>query len=1057
MSFSGMSQKRGIVKSIKALIAGQILLILSAIPVLAETTFFAGADAGGYFDFHAEHLGGMYDGLAATPSSLVCKGSTILVGKPNANGEKGAAELVRDGAERTVTPAVIDEGGFGASVAMLGPVSGYPGESFAIGAPEAGKGSVAIYSASGGTPVYVRSLTPNSSYSSSYEKFGYDIAGIGDLGSKVYGTYSSNPDGSDELLIASPFYSTSSNNTAGKIVITDINNNEDLLHIIGAPYTEFGTAVEVMNLDGDVAPEIVVSAPRDNADYGKVFFFNINRTQTSISATSFDTIVGNLPGYRLGGSIANAGDVDGDNIDDLLIGLEDHMFAAPGKALLLSGATRAQLCVIDSPDIVDSSFGHSFGKAGDLTDDGKAEFIIGGTQSDWGTNFYAGAAYVYTYNASSGSCAPLFRIAGAVSEHEVGSAFGICDLNSDTFLDLLIGTHKYESGSILVYLGHGIIDTCPADPNKFSPGVCGCGVEDVDNYPAPDGNGIIDCLESGDQCPNDPFKSSPGVCGCGQPDDDFLPPPNGNGIIDCTEFGDQCPNDPFKESPGICGCGQPDEDFYPEPFGNGVIDCLDFGDQCPNDPNKVTPGACGCGIPDDDIEPAPFGDGVIDCLANNLCPYDPNKEVPGLCGCGVPDDDFDGDGMPDCMSWDMCPDDPDKTEPGTCGCGYSDNDADNDGIPDCLSNDLCLDDPDKVVPGVCGCGMDDIDIDDDGRAECFSYDQCPDDDKKDFPGMCGCGIPDTDADQDGMPDCFNEDLCLDDKLLPGACGCGLDDGFDQNENGIPDCKEADSCLDDPYKKDIGTCGCGIADIDEDGDGEIDCLADEYDACPKDPDKNLPGICGCGKKETDTDGDSVPDCIDRCPKNADKAFRNVCGCKVPDVDLDGNGKEDCLEDVDPKDLKKIVNPPLDDEDDIKQIEDGDKVNLEINVPDAARPDFSDKVKAKIEKKKLAEQIRFKIVKKKYKAKSEASVSVAKKKKSKNKKSKKKTTSVKISKGNSLTLKKLKAGVYSIRYRTELVKKRKKKKSSSKNRGSSGSSVISKSKYSEPTQVVISPRN
>jgi len=59
-------------------------------------------------------------------------------------------------------------------------------------------------------------------------------------------------------------------------------------------------------------------------------------------------------------------------------------------------------------------------------------------------------------------------------------------------------------------------DACPFDPNKhLSPGVCGCGVPDIDT----DGDGYDNCI---DACPLDPHKwLSPGLCGCGHPD--YLP------------------------------------------------------------------------------------------------------------------------------------------------------------------------------------------------------------------------------------------------------------------------------------------------------------------------------------------------------------------------------------------------------------------------------------------------------------------------------------------------------------------------------------------------------
>jgi len=118
-------------------------------------------------------------------------------------------------------------------------------------------------------------------------------------------------------------------------------------------------------------------------------------------------------------------------------------------------------------------------------------------------------------------------------------------------------------------------DNCPADPNKTEPGICGCGVSDVDS----ENDGLPDCL---DGCPNDPDKTEPGICGCGISDVDS----DNDGSPDCI---DGCPNDPDKITPGACGCGVTEIDSDRD----GTPDCIDG---CPNDPNKITPGACGCGV-----------------------------------------------------------------------------------------------------------------------------------------------------------------------------------------------------------------------------------------------------------------------------------------------------------------------------------------------------------------------------------------------------------------------------------------------------------------------------
>jgi len=51
------------------------------------------------------------------------------------------------------------------------------------------------------------------------------------------------------------------------------------------------------------------------------------------------------------------------------------------------------------------------------------------------------------------------------------------------------------------------LDRCSFDATKVVPGVCGCGIPDVDS----DGDGVPDCI---DNCPFDPSNNENGSCGC---------------------------------------------------------------------------------------------------------------------------------------------------------------------------------------------------------------------------------------------------------------------------------------------------------------------------------------------------------------------------------------------------------------------------------------------------------------------------------------------------------------------------------------------------------------
>lgn len=73
------------------------------------------------------------------------------------------------------------------------------------------------------------------------------------------------------------------------------------------------------------------------------------------------------------------------------------------------------------------------------------------------------------------------------------------------------------------------------------------------------------------------------------------------------------------------------------------------------------------------------------------------------------------------------------------------------------------------------------------------------------------------------------------------------------------------------------------------DADADGVGDDLDECPNDPDKVAPGTCGCGTADTDTDGDSIPDCNDQCDGEDDT------------IDDDGNGTPDCLDPPPPGEL------------------------------------------------------------------------------------------------------------------------------------------------------------
>lgn len=251
-------------------------------------------------------------------------------------------------------------------------------------------------------------------------------------------------------------------------------------------------------------------------------------------------------------------------------------------------------------------------------------------------------------------------------------------------------------------------------------------------------------------------------------------------------------------------------------------------------------------------------EGASGCTDPLACNFDPLAIIddgscffPNFCGSCDPLE------IQGCMDPESCNYNPLATcEDNSCivlnACGLCDGPS----IEGCTDELACnfntnadCDDGSCIFPDECGeCGgsgttgcTDPVACNYDPDADC-------DDGSCELPDPCGiCG-------GGGVPGCIDVIACNFDPLAEcddGSClyadECGVCGG-----DGTIGCTDPTACNFDPEADcDDGSCSIG----DSDGDGTLDC----DDGCPDDPLKIDYGVCGCGVPDVDTDGDGLVDC------------------------------------------------------------------------------------------------------------------------------------------------------------------------------------------------------
>ncbi|MCB8944456.1 MAG: FG-GAP repeat protein [Ardenticatenaceae bacterium] len=229
--------------------------------------------------------------------------------------------------------------------------------------------------------------------------------------------------------------------------------------------SEFGlAAASAGDVNGDGYDDVIVGAPRyDAGTYREGAAFVFYGSAGGISSLPDWHVGGGQTGARFGSAVASAGDINHDGFDDVLIGAHAYNDgqAKVGAVFVFLGAAGGLSVTADTLLIgeeKEAEFGFSVASAGDVNGDEYDDVIVGARYADTGkTN--GGAAYLYYGSESGLALLPGWTVLGGQEDAQLGTAVASAgDVDDDGCDDIVVGAPYYDDvaaneGAAFVFRG----------------------------------------------------------------------------------------------------------------------------------------------------------------------------------------------------------------------------------------------------------------------------------------------------------------------------------------------------------------------------------------------------------------------------------------------------------------------------------------------------------------------------------------------------------------------------------------------------------------------------
>jgi len=222
-----------------------------------------------------------------------------------------------------------------------------------------------------------------------------------------------------------------------------------------------GYSVAAGDINKDGKDDVIVGAPRFDKKESKKTFRNaglvhVYSGELTSPPTILRTFMGEGAGDQFGSAVAGGGDVNGDNIPDIIVGApKADVVGGDGKkrkdagiAVVFSGAPNATKLFSIEGEAARDNLGMAVAFVKDIDADGRDEVIVGAPKADRvdsnGKKIKdAGSASVYSYK--EGGLALVHTFEGEGKGDLFGSSVAAADVDNDNKADAIIGAYRADA------------------------------------------------------------------------------------------------------------------------------------------------------------------------------------------------------------------------------------------------------------------------------------------------------------------------------------------------------------------------------------------------------------------------------------------------------------------------------------------------------------------------------------------------------------------------------------------------------------------------------------